>query len=415
VVSTASGSATSDVTATPTVSTSGSRDPVIVLACPGLDHAHRGFETFARECFEALRRQPRIAIELVKGSGTHGSAESTVPTLRRDTPTARALGRLLRRDPFVIEHLSFALALIPRLARQRPDLVYFSEWHVGRVLALWRRVSRQRFKLVLCNGCLAPGPYPHLDHVQQLLPGALEAVVSRGVSPANQFVLPLGIAVDPAWRAPTHDEISRLRRGLGVPVDRRIVLSVGALNAQKRHDYVIEEIGSLPEPRPFLLLVGQPEDQATELATRAAQRLGADGHRIMTIPSARMPDVYRASDVFVLASLWEGSPRALIEALAQGLPCLTHDYPVMAWILDGHGRSDDLRQAGRLARMLAELTENDFGPEARRARHASVYERFSWDRLAPSYVDLLRSCAFDDDPQSASGELGTPVSPTQSG
>jgi 1,2-diacylglycerol 3-alpha-glucosyltransferase len=364
-----------------------------VLACPGLDHVHRGFETFARECFEALRDRPELEIQLVKGSGPSVLRERSVPAVRSDKRAARAIGRLLGRPPFFAEQVTFAVSLMPILARERPAVVYFSEWYTGRALARWRSVSRQRFKLVFSNGSLAPGPYPDFDHVQQLVPGALDAVVARGVSPHNQSVLPLGVAMEPALEPVRADRQAAMRGDLGVPADRRVVLSVGALNRQKRHAYVIDEVASLPEPRPFLLLTGQRETETPEVEARARERLGAGGYRIVTVPMARMPEVYRASDVFVLASLWEGSPRALVEALSHGLPCITHDYPVMTWLMGDHGAHGDLTRPGVLAGLLAAIGEDELAEPAREARHASAWERFSWHSLTPRYVDFLRRCA----------------------
>jgi glycosyltransferase involved in cell wall biosynthesis len=108
-----------------------------------------------------------------------------------------------------------------------------------------------------------------------------------------------------------------------------------------------------------------------------------------------MRDVYRASDAFVLASLWEGSPRALVEALSHGLPCFTHDYPVMTWLMGGQGKAADFTQPGALAGLLAGLRDEDLADPAREARHASVHERFSWERLAPRYVEFLRRRAAE--------------------
>src|SRR5947208_16158747 len=199
--------------------------PAVLLACPGLDHAHRGFETFARECFEALRGRPDLAIELAKASGARGPDERVVPTLTRERRAARMLARPLSREPYIVEHVAFAAALIPLLGRLRPDVVYFSEWHVGRVLARWRRASRGRFALVLANGGLMPGPYSHLDRVQQFVPGAIEYTVARGESADRQELLPLGVAMESEARVPDQSERADVRARLGLPRDRRIVLS----------------------------------------------------------------------------------------------------------------------------------------------------------------------------------------------
>lgn len=376
----------------------------MLLACPGLDHAHRGFETFARECFEALRHGPRLEIELVKGTGARAPAERVVPTLTRDKRLARVLARPRGFEPFVVEHVTFALALIPLLMRRRPDIVYFSEWHVGRVLAAWRRASRSSFGLVFCNGALVPGGYGHLDLVQQLVPGALDYAVERGEPPERQILLPLGVAIEPSLPPLSPADRASLRRRLGLPVDRRIVLSAGAINRQKRMDYLIEEVASIPAPRPFLLLAGQEEAESPAIREHALERLGPDGHDIRTLAPEDMTDHYRASDVFVLASLWESFGRVLVEAQAQGLPCLAHAYPTMRWVLGDEGSTADLRERGRAAAWLQDMDAAAPSEEHRGRRHRSAYERFSWDMLADRYVEMLRAVAGGRRPAKATSE-----------
>jgi glycosyltransferase involved in cell wall biosynthesis len=83
----------------------------------------------------------------------------------------------------------------------------------------------------------------------------------------------------------------------------------------------------------------------------------------------------------------------LIEASAHGLPCLTHSYPVTQYALGPEGYGSDLRQPGALAAMLSSLTEEDLSPARAAERHRYAYERFSWDRLTPQYVELLRRVA----------------------
>jgi 1,2-diacylglycerol 3-alpha-glucosyltransferase len=368
--------------------------PHVLLVCSGLEHARRGFESFARECFDALREEPGVRIELVKGSGPPGPGERAIPTLRRDHALARALGKSLHARPFRFEAAAFGLSLLPVLLRGRPDVVYLSEWDTARVLAALRPLTRLRFKLVLCNGTLAAEGFEHLDHVQELSTQARDHVLARGADPSRHTVLPLGFDIEPAFTPSSPPERSALRERLGLPLDRRIVLSVAALNRyHKRLDRLIEEVALLPEPRPFLLLLGQPEPETEALRSLARVRLGEAGHAIRSVPAAEVPDFYRASDTFVLASLWEGLPRALIEASAHGLPCLTHDYPLMEFALGPCGYRTDLTRRGTLAAMLSSLSAEDFGEQRAAARHRHAYERFSWDRLRPRYVELLRSVA----------------------
>jgi 1,2-diacylglycerol 3-alpha-glucosyltransferase len=369
--------------------------PHVLLVCPGLEHARRGFESFARECFSALRGAAGVRVELVKGSGAVEPGEYRVRTLRRDAPIARGLGRAFGKPAFLFEQLEFALALQPLLVRLDPDVVYLSEWHTGRALSLIRTLTGRRFKLLLCNGTMAVERFEHLDRVQELTPSALDVVLERGADPARHVVLPLGFEVRGEFAPPAPDERRALRERLGLPADRAVVLSVAALNRHhKRLDYLIEEVARLdPSARPFLLMAGQEEDETAAIRALAHELLGGDGHSIRTVPLAEVPDLYRASDVFVLASLGEGLPRALIEALGYGLPCLAHDYPVARYALAEHGRYRDFTQPGALASLLVSALRDPAGGAAAAERHRSAYERFSWDTLRPRYIELLRSVA----------------------
>ena len=355
----------------------------------------RGFESFARECFDALRAETAFELSLIKGSGGSGPGERAIPTLRRDRPLAAALARASGRPSFLFEHLAFAISLQPVLLARRPDVVYFSEWHTGRALSLLRSVTGRRHKLVLCNGTMAVEGFGHLDHVQELTPAALEVVLARGADPKRHAVLPLGFDIDRSYTPVSADERLALRGRLGLPPDRAVLVSIAALNNHhKRLDYLIEEIATLPEPRPFLLLAGQPEDETPAIRSLARERLGPDNHSIRTVPRSEVADLCRASDAFVLASLGEGLPRALIEAMSHGLPCFTHDYGVPEFVLGPHKRTADLTEAGGLARLLSSALGDDTAPDAAAARHRFAYERFSWDVLRPRYVELFTGVAF---------------------
>jgi glycosyltransferase involved in cell wall biosynthesis len=179
---------------------------------------------------------------------------------------------------------------------------------------------------------------------------------------------------------------------LGLPVHRRILISVAALNRHhKRIDYLVEEVAALPEPRPYLLLVGEAEAETAALRRLARDRLGGEGHEFRTVPALAVPEHLRASDGFVLASVDEAQGRAAIEAAGQGLPCFVHDSAVMRFALDGYGRFADLTREGALTGLLRDLHAPD--PELAVGIHRHVYERFSWDRLRPRYFELLTRVA----------------------
>jgi glycosyltransferase involved in cell wall biosynthesis len=367
----------------------------VLLLCSGLDHAKRGFESFARDCFSELSRDAAIDIELVKGSGQAADRERAVWTLTRDARLLKALGRVSGREPFRFEQVAFALTVQPVLRRHGPDVVYFSEWHTGLALAALARITGRRHPMVLSNGTMAVEGFDHLARVQELTPAALATVLERGGDPRRHVMLPLGFPIDPEFDPPTADERRSLRDRLGLPADREVLFSSAALNRHhKRLDYLIEDVARLPEQsRPYVVMAGQPEAETPGIRKLAGELLGADGQSIRTVPHSEVLDLLRASDRFVLASLGEGLPRALLEALGAGLPCLVHDYGVTRFALGEHGEFADFSRPGGLAGLLGEPRGEALDGDRARARHRYAYENFSWDRLRPRYVELLSDAA----------------------
>ena len=366
----------------------------MLLPCSGIGIAMRGFETFAIECHAALRRHPRVKATLVRARGTPGDDERRAPTISRDSRPARALGTLARRDGYFAEQMVYALSLLPVLARERPDVILFSDWALGGALGRIRALSRSSYRLLLCNG--APGPPPYdwtIDHVQQLTPAYHQLALDAGEPPARHTLLPLGVALEPELRMPSGDERAALRASLGLPRDAELLLSVAALNIwHKRLDYVIREVAAM-EPRPHLVLLGQREDETPEVLGLAAELLGADGFTARTVAPEEVSGYYRCADVFVLGSLYEASGRVLLEALGHGLPTLCHDSETTRFVTGPHGLRGDLSQPGGLRALVAAARAEPLTEARRVEQHRYAYETFGWDSLLPRYVEMIERCA----------------------
>jgi glycosyltransferase involved in cell wall biosynthesis len=105
------------------------------------------------------------------------------------------------------------------------------------------------------------------------------------------------------------------------------LLSIGSVVPDKGYDLLIAAVASIADLPWRLTIAG---DRTRNLA--AAARLDADisahglGDRIAVlgaVPPARITELYLASDVFVLASRFEGYGMALAEAIAHGLPVVS--------------------------------------------------------------------------------------------
>jgi 1,2-diacylglycerol 3-alpha-glucosyltransferase len=365
----------------------------VAILCPGVGHVPRGFETFAAECAGALRAGTGHDVVLVQGGG---DGEHVAWCVRRGSRTAWVWNRLAdRTDPYTLEQATFALGALPILRRERPDVLLLSDYELGRVLARLRRLLPGAPPVVFSNGGPHPGPFGHVARVQHVTPVTHEAAVAGGEPPARHALLPYGVRIAPRLEPLSAADREALRRRLALPGDRPVVLSVAALDRRfKRLDVLVEAAAALDSrERPHVVLLGQPTAETPALRALAATRLGADGHTIRTVAPDAVADYYRAADVFVLPSLREGFGRVLVEAAAHGLPCLAHSGPAQRFVLGELDAGLDLTAPAPLtAALRAELARGRDHDAARR-RHASVRERFAWERLAPRYGALLAGAA----------------------
>jgi glycosyltransferase involved in cell wall biosynthesis len=172
------------------------------------------------------------------------------------------------------------------------------------------------------------------------------------------------------------------------------VLSVGWIaRAHKRMDYVIREMARLPEPRPFLQLLGAMDGQSADIVEMGRRLLGPDGFGAASVKPEAVTDYYRAADCFVLASLREGFGRVYLEALIHGLPVVAHRHPVTEFVLAEHGRLGDLGREGELAGLVQDVLAQPADPAAMTRRRNSARDRFSWPVLAHSYRGMFVSVA----------------------
>ncbi|HKY63443.1 MAG TPA: glycosyltransferase family 4 protein [bacterium] len=114
------------------------------------------------------------------------------------------------------------------------------------------------------------------------------------------------------------------------------ILAVGRLVEIKGHRFLLEALariaGKHPELRLSIYGGGPLREALIELGRELgiADRVSFEASR----PSEAMPEVYRGHDLFVMPSLFEGLPLALLEAMAGKLPVLVSDISAFRSVLD---------------------------------------------------------------------------------
>jgi 1,2-diacylglycerol 3-alpha-glucosyltransferase len=366
----------------------------VFMPCSGLGHVKRGFESFTQECFDILADEPSIQVTLFKGGGDAREKEVTLWNLRRSDWRANQIGKLTGRSGYNIEQSTFFFSLLPHIYRQNPDIIYLSDINLSHALWHWRRLTKKRYTLLLSNGAPQQPPFSRWDHVQQLTPFHLQQALDAGVPAEKQSLVPYGFHLSSQLERLTSFERKALRSQLGLPEEQSLILSVGLIDKNhKRMDYLIREVASLPQPRPYLLLLGQKDAESMEVINLGLQLLGSDNFEVRTVKHHEVCNYYQVADIFVLASLREGLPRVLVEAMSYGLPCLVHDYAITQFVVGKDGYLANFQLKGSLAGLIHEVLTEGYSESKCYLRHRNIYNRFSWTQLRPYYIDMIRRCA----------------------
>ncbi len=202
-------------------------------------------------------------------------------------------------------------------------------------------------------------------------------------------------AIPEGWgrRVREPGEIARMRTELGVPEGAKVLLIVGRLSREKDHATLLEAMALIRDRAPaHLVIVGNgPEKAAIEACV---DRLGLRGCVAFAGHRDSAEPLYAIADVAVLSSLSEGSPNALLEAMAAGIPVVsTAVGGVPEIVADGESallvKPGDARGMGAaIARVLTEpglaarliershrLIAEQHEPGARMLRLVSIYRR----------------------------------------
>ncbi|MEO7192299.1 MAG: glycosyltransferase [Vicinamibacterales bacterium] len=234
-----------------------------------------------------------------------------------------------------------------------------------------------------------------------------ETLVRSGAHPSRVTVLLNGI--DPGAFRRSRARRDRIRHQLGFSATDQVIGAVGRLETQKRFDLLLDAFGAMRHewPNARLAIVGDGslraplEAQAARLGLAGACRFL--GHRL------DIADLHDAFDLFVQSSEYEGTPNAVLEALAMETPLVAtdvggtselalpdrhalivppHDVPAlttaMASALANPGAARERARAGR------ERVEHELSFAGRTRRLEEIYEQLM--------IDHGRSHAVRDTP-----------------
>lgn len=226
---------------------------------------------------------------------------------------------------------------------------------------------------------------PH--HVTAVSHAAAASHLAAGMVRWDRLtVVPNGIDVD-AWQPDAGKRIA-MRHTLGI-ADEFLWLAVGRLEPVKDFPALLRAMVHIPEPARLVVLGDGPQKAAL---LQLAACIGLE-RRVRF--AGFEPDVKRwmqAADGFVLPSLYEGLPMALLEAGACGLPAVATDVAGTREVMaDGKaGRlapAGDVRALANAMAALMRMTDGQRRAMGERARQ-HVMENFGLDAVLDRWEQL---------------------------
>ena len=352
-------------------------------------------------------------VTLVHGSLSHGEGDMSylldpgtrtifVPTLTReirpwsDTRALVALYLAMRRTRPLIVHthmakagtlgrLAAVLYNLTRGARPRARIVhtyhghvlegYFGGFKTRAFIAFERLLARCSDALV----AIAPAVRSELLDTYRIGADGLYHLIPLG------FDLQSFAAVDGAAAVAA-------RRELQIPDGAPVVTTVGRLTAIKDQLKLLTIARQVADRRPDLvvLIVGDGELRRELEAGAAAMQLRGN---VRFLGWRRdLATIYAATDVFALTSRNEGTPVALIEAMASGVPGVATNVGGVPTVIADTSMGvlvpldDDAAFVAGVMRLLDDETRGEIGARAR----AHVLARFDRGRLVHDIERLYR-------------------------
>lgn len=128
----------------------------------------------------------------------------------------------------------------------------------------------------------------------------------------------------------------RCRQLFNLPLDKKVLLFVGRLEKVKDPDLLLQTFREVRLVRPDVVLVLAGDGREKKDLVAHHGDLKNDLFFLGAVPHARLPELFSAADCLLLTSHFEGMPRAVLEALATGLPVVsTAVGDVSKVVLDG--------------------------------------------------------------------------------
>jgi glycosyltransferase involved in cell wall biosynthesis len=327
--------------------------------------------------------------------GSTGQSRLVFPTLQRWRTLSRFDADLIHSHTFLGTGLE-ALAVSRQLGL---PLVGTNHWAIGG-FSLYAPMARE----AVARGCWRSvvGYYNRCDWVSAPSRATFAEMAQHG------FRKPGGVISNPIdtelFRPPRAGERRALKARLGLS-DATVVYA-GRLAREKRIEVLLRALPALCQRVPTAALVLAGHGTAREALEGLARELGvADRVRFTgTLSHGALAELFRAADVFALASTSESQSMVLLQAMSAGLPVVGARHgPLVDSITPDVGVLAEPEQPDAFAEALAPLLKNATRRAVMGERARQATAGFAVRAVADAWLDVYTNTCRGDTIASAAG------------
>jgi glycosyltransferase involved in cell wall biosynthesis len=176
-----------------------------------------------------------------------------------------------------------------------------------------------------------------------------------------------------------------IRKKLNLPSEHLIFTTVGRISKLKDPFTLINAFRSIPLTNKSLLFAGDGK------MMNRCKNLAVSSDRILFLGETdNVAEYLQASDCFLSASLSEGLPNAVMEAMSTGLPCVLSDIPAHRELLGESSNKACLFNPGNaddLVQKINQVMQHDHKEQTRENR-AICLRKFNDKTMSAKYQNL---------------------------
>ncbi len=335
-------------------------------------HLQSGLSAQLKDSAEVLLRAPNSSwlnplrkYYLGSAAALHYSRQITYPALIRKLPSADLYHLLDHGNGALVRHLDrkktvvFCHDLIPLIFRKELHsfLPWFSERAFDQALAGMCQAGR-----IVCNSnCTKQDILKHLSY------------------PADKIDIVL-LGIDPELRpASSVEEIRAIRSKYNLPINTRLILHSGQNVFYKNIDGLLQILQCLTRKSDNIMLV-RIGGFFNSRQKKLADSLGASSclRELGPLPREAVREIYRAVDLLVQPSFYEGMGIPPLEAMACGIPVVVSNRGALPETVGSAGRVADPDNAAHFADEILSLLENPAEVQQLRQAGFARAKEYSW-------------------------------------